>query len=270
LVPTQVVAWKRFKFLVQNGWVIEAQQELSTLPQPVSVSGQWKWIQLLSKSGQHQAATILLNRLLENEGFLRHPSYMNSVFPKDYSQWIEIEAKKYNLDPDLVRGLIRQESAFSLKAVSTSNALGLMQMIPPTAEEVSRRLKLKIQIPGDMYRPEINIPMGTFYISDMLGQFSQNVPMALGAYNAGPHRLRTWLELRSDVYSLKENHSSQPIDEIWFDELPWYETSFYIKAILRNILVYRLIDKGPVAFKPIFWSDLTLKKTDTAGSPIVK
>jgi soluble lytic murein transglycosylase len=255
---------------VQNGWILEAQQELSMIPQPVSVSGQWKWVQLLSKTGQHHAASLLLNRLLENETDLRHPTYMNTIFPKDYSQWIESESKKYSLDPDLIRGLIRQESAFSLRAVSTSNALGLMQMIPPTAEEVSRRLKLKVQIPQDMYRPEVNIPMGTFYISDMLGQFSQNVPMALGAYNAGPHRLRAWLELRPDVYALKENHSSQPIDEIWFDELPWSETSFYIKAILRNILVYRLIDKSPVVFKPIFWSDLTLKKTDTAGSPIVK
>lgn len=270
LLPNQLAAWKRFKTLVQNGWILEAQQEISILPLPVSVSGQWQWIQLLSKTGQYQAASILLNKLVESEGELRHPFFMNSVFPKDYSQWIEVEAKKYSLDPDLVRSLIRQESAFSLKAMSTSNALGLMQMIPPTAEEISRRLKMKVQIPADMYRPEVNIPMGTFYISDMLGQFSQNVPMALAAYNAGPHRLRAWLELRPEVYSLKENHSSQPVDELWFDELPWSETSFYVKAILRNILVYRLIDKSPVVFKPIFWSELTSKKTDTAGSPIVK
>lgn len=270
LLPHQSAAWKRFKVLIQNGWIIEAQQELSLLPQPVTAGGQWKWVQILSKSAQHQAAIMMLNRLTESEQSVRHPVYMNFVFPKDYSQWIEAEAKKYNLDPDLIRSLIRQESAFTLRAVSTSNALGLMQMIPPTAEEVSRKLKLRIQIPQDMYRPEVNIPMGTFYISDMLDQFSKNVPMALAAYNAGPHRLKQWMELRQNVTALRDNHSSSPLDEIWFDELPWTETSFYIKAILRNIIMYRLVDKGPVPFKPVFWSDLVLKKADAAASPIVK
>jgi soluble lytic murein transglycosylase len=270
LQPSQNTVWKRFKILVQNGWILEAQQELSQIPQPATIAGKWKWVQFLSKTSQHQAASVLLNKLLETDSRLRHPAILGAIFPKEYSQWIEAEAQKYNLGPDLVRGLIRQESAFTLKAVSSSNALGLMQMIPPTAEDVSRRLKMKVQIPQDMYRPEINIPMGTFYISEMLNQFSNNVPMALGAYNAGPHRLKAWLELRDDVMKLKDNHSSEPIDEIWFDELPWTETSFYIKAILRNILVYRLVDKSPVTFKPVFWSDLVLKKSDSSPSAIVK
>jgi soluble lytic murein transglycosylase len=198
-----------------------------------------------------------------------------SAVPKSYGQWIESEAKKYNLDPLLIRGLIRQESAYSLRAVSTSNAMGLMQMIPPTAEEIARKLKMKVHIPDDMYRPEINVPMGTFYVSDMLNQFSQNVPMALGAYNAGPVRLKSWLELRPEVAALKEKHSSDVLDELWFDELPWTETSFYIKAILRNVLIYQLIDKGPVTLKPVFWSDLagpakTAKTSQTPGSIVVK
>ena len=148
--------------------------------------------------------------------------------------------------------------------------MGLMQMIPPTADEIARKLKMKVQIPEDMYRPEVNVPMGTFYVSEMLRQFSQNVPMALAAYNAGPVRLKSWLELRPEIAALREKHSSEPIDELWFDELPWTETSFYVKAILRNILIYQLIDKGPVTLKPVFWSDLSAKSASAAPSMIVK
>ena len=148
--------------------------------------------------------------------------------------------------------------------------MGLMQMIPPTADEIAHKLKMKVQIPDDMYRPEVNVPMGTFYVSEMLRQFSQNVPMALAAYNAGPVRLKSWLELRPEIAALRENHSSEPIDELWFDELPWTETSFYVKAILRNVLIYQSIDKGPVTLKPVFWSDLSTKSAPTPASMIVK
>jgi soluble lytic murein transglycosylase len=58
--------------------------------------------------------------------------------------------------------------------------------------------------------------------------------------------------------------SSDPLDKTWFDELPWFETSFYIKAILRNTLLYRLVDasgaKNPdqrrVKFSSVLWSDM--------------
>lgn len=270
LQDSQWEAWKRFKALSEAGWILEAQQELSLIPLPATTQGLRKWVQILSRSYQHQASIVVLNQLSDQDDSFRAAAVMDSVFPKTYSQWITEESARYNYDPDLLRGLIRQESAFSLRALSTSSAMGLMQMIPPTADEIARKLKMKVQIPQDMYRPDINIPMGSFYVSDMLQQFSQNVPMALGAYNAGPHRLKAWLELRPEVFALRERHSGEPQDEIWFDELPWSETSFYIKAILRNVIMYRLIDKGRVNLKPVFWSDLVFKKTDMDPSTIVK
>ncbi len=270
LLPHQHESWKRFKILAENGWVLEAQQEILGLPTPVTSEGIWRWLQLLAKAQQSPAVILLTNRLVEQDPAFRNLKFINFSYPKSYATWIEPEAKKYGIDPFLIRSLIRQESAFSLRAVSTSNAMGLMQMIPPTADEIARKLKMKVQIPEDMYRPEVNVPMGTFYVSEMLRQFSQNVPMALAAYNAGPVRLKSWLELRPEIAALREKHSSEPIDELWFDELPWTETSFYVKAILRNILIYQLIDKGPVTLKPVFWSDLSAKSASAAPSMIVK
>ena len=270
LLPHQQQIWKRFKILAENGWVLEAQQEISGLPQPVTSVGLWKWIQLLAKAQQPPSVILLTNRLIEQDASFRNPKFISLSYPQSYATWIEPEAKKYSMDPFLIRSLVRQESAFSLRAISTSNAMGLMQMIPPTADEIAHKLKMKVQIPDDMYRPEVNVPMGTFYVSEMLRQFSQNVPMALAAYNAGPVRLKSWLELRPEIAALRENHSSEPIDELWFDELPWTETSFYVKAILRNVLIYQSIDKGPVTLKPVFWSDLSTKSAPTPASMIVK
>ncbi len=259
LLASQQESWKRFKILAENGWVLEAQQEILSLPTPVTSVGLWKWMQLLGKAQQSPAVILLTNRLVEQDSAFRNLKFISLSYPKSYAKWIEPEAKKYSIDPFLIRSLVRQESAFSLRAVSTSNAMGLMQMIPPTADEIAHKLKMKVQIPEDMYRPEVNVPMGTFYVSEMLRQFSQNVPMALAAYNAGPVRLKSWLELRPEIAALREKHSSEPIDELWFDELPWTETSFYIKAILRNILIYQLIDKSPVTLKPVFWSSMIVK-----------
>jgi soluble lytic murein transglycosylase len=171
-----------------------------------------------------------------------------------------IEAERYGVHASLLQALTRQESAFNIKAVSSSQALGLMQMIPSTAREVAKKLGLIIEIPGDMFRPEVNIPMGSFYIAQMLAQFENNVPFALAAYNAGPHRMSTWLEGRSELKSLVSQPSGAPRDELWFDELPWSETSFYVKAILRNILLYRLATEGPFTVQPVLWQDLQNKK----------
>ncbi|MNS96722.1 Soluble lytic murein transglycosylase precursor [compost metagenome] len=133
-------------------------------------------------------------------------------------------------------------------------------MIPPTAQEVAKKLGLKIEIPGDMFRPEVNIPMGSYYLSSVMDQFKGQVPLALASYNAGPYRMKLWLDSRPETSALREKNSSAPLDEIWFDELPWNETSFYVKAILRNVMIYRLIDRGPYELNPVLWQDLLNKK----------
>lgn len=72
--------------------------------------------------------------------------------------------------------------------------------------------------------------------------------------------MKLWLEGRTEVSELLTRPSSAPADELWFDELPWTETSFYVKAILRNVLLYRLSEKGLVQTNPVLWQDLLIKK----------
>lgn len=263
LVGEQKLAWQRFRALVKEGWIIEAQAEVAAMPTPADPWSALQWAKLLAKAGQHLPAIQLVNRAQDEEPTLRHPRYLEAGFPKSYSRWIDIEGPRRQLSPVLVRSLIRQESAFTLRAVSTSNAMGLMQMIPPTAREIARDLNLSVEIPADMFRPEVNVPMGTYYIAKVIREFDGNVPLGLAGYNAGPHRIARWIEKRGETAALKGKTFDSWRDEIWYDELPWSETSFYVKAILRNILLDRVLSEGKVQVAQAFWTDLLLKPAET-------
>jgi soluble lytic murein transglycosylase len=263
LTGEQKHSWNRFKYLTRAGWLLEAQSEIQQMPLTKNPWLEYQYAKFMSKSFQFPVAIRWMSEAMDMENSLRSPETLSYVYPKAFSPWIEGEAKKYNLNPVLIRSLIRQESAFGIRAQSTSNAQGLMQLIPPTAQDVARRLGLKkLEFPEDVFRPEINIPLGTFYISMMLDQFSGNVPFALGAYNAGPAKMKIFMEARDEVKKLAAKGSSNPMDEIWFDELPWTETSFYIKAILRNTLLYKLLDSAKVDWNLVLWQDLHNKKAN--------
>jgi soluble lytic murein transglycosylase len=263
LVGDQAKSWNRFKALSKAGWLLEAQSEVQLLPLTKNPFLEYQYAKFMSKTYQFPFAIRWMSDAMDMENSLRSSETLAMIYPKNFSPWIESEAKKYNLNPILVRSLIRQESAFGIRAMSVSNAQGLMQLIPATAQDVARRLGMKrLDFPEDVFRPEINIPLGTFYISSMIEQFSGNVPFALGAYNAGPTKMKIFAESRDEVKSLMAKPSSNPMDEIWFDELPWTETSFYIKAILRNSLIYKLIDAAKIDWNLALWQDLHNKKAN--------
>lgn len=264
LIGDQVKVWNRFKALTKAGWLLEAQMESQLIPRPKSPYLAYQFAKFMSHSQQFPTAIRSMNVAMDLEASLRTPEAIALIFPKAFSPWIEAESKKYNLDPNLIRSLIRQESAFGIRALSVANAQGLMQLIPSTAQEVARRLGMKkLEFPEDVFRPEINIPLGTFYISSMIDQFGGNVPFGLAAYNAGPTRMKIFTEAREDVKALLSKPSSNPLDEIWFDELPWSETSFYVKAILRNSLLYKLTAAAKIDWTLVLWQDLHSKKANT-------
>lgn len=260
LVGEQKESWKRFLALSEAGWMAEAHAEIPQLPFIKDATLKIKLAEKMAQRMQFFTAIRWTNDALDADPLLRQEQFLKIGYPEVFVDLYKEASERYGIDPSLLRSLTRQESGFNLQAVSTSNALGLMQMIPPTAADVAKKLGLRIEIPEDMFRPEINIPMGSNYVSQMLVQFEGNVPFALAAYNAGPHRLKNWFEGRVEVSELVSRASSEPQDELWFDELPWTETSFYVKAILRNVLLYRLVEGGEFSLKPVLWQDLLYKK----------
>ena len=93
---------------------------------------------------------------------------VKTVFPIKYSEYVEKYSKEYNIDKYLIFAIIKAESNFKENAKSTSNAVGLMQIMETTAIEKAKELKLEIT-EEDLYEPEINIRIGIKYFTDLLG-----------------------------------------------------------------------------------------------------
>lgn len=232
-------SWDRIQVLTEGGWWKEAQTELESFPHPKDPVVQSFLARYWAAAFHYPKAIRIYTQAWDKDVRLRENPFFQNAFPREFDKFIEREAKKNGLDANLVRSLIRQESAFNFLAKSRSGALGLMQMIPPTADEVARDLKVKgLSLPNDLFDPEKNLIFCTYYLAKLLKQFNQNVPAALAAYNAGPTRIQRWLDSRR----VELSGTSEPEKEIWIDELPWSETRFYVKAILRNLILYRAID----------------------------
>lgn len=153
-------------------------------------------------------------------------------YPLQYWDIIRQEARARALDPYQVAGLIRQETVFNPRAVSSARAYGLMQLIVPTAITTARRVGTDRAITMEaLFEPRLNIQLGTAYFKDQLDKYGR-IEYVAAAYNAGPNRVVQW-------------RTSLPlqIDE-WQEAVPFRETRLYIQGVVRNTLQYkRLYDE---------------------------
>lgn len=133
---------------------------------------------------------VLVSLLLEL------PFFGRQFYPIRYKQFIMEQAAANDLDITLVAAVIKAESNFRPDAVSNADARGLMQLRPNTAREVARGLGHKVDdsFLEKLFEPEYNIILGTRYLAAMHKQFGGDEILALAAYNAGPAKLRSWLD----------------------------------------------------------------------------
>ncbi|RYZ75792.1 MAG: lytic murein transglycosylase, partial [Proteobacteria bacterium] len=261
VTANEKLAWEKVQMLLKAGWVEEAQAELKELPPALRAEDRAVRSLVWAAAAGFVTASRLANDGWDEKSDLRRAPFTDAAFPREFTDIITTQAAARNVDRDLVRSLIKQESSYNVKATSTSNAYGLMQMIPPTAREIAQDLKLgTLKLPEDMFVPERNIRMGTYYLSRMISKYQGNIPLSLAAYNAGPGRMDKWLRTRPTLKNLASLKSSKPDDELWIDELPYSEPCFYVKAILRNLMLYRLLDKGRVEITEPIWQFSQVKE----------
>jgi soluble lytic murein transglycosylase len=119
------------------------------------------------------------------------PWFERLRYPLRYQAIVRGHAHNYRLDPALLAAVIYQESKFDATARSSSGAIGLMQLLPATAEGIALHTggsKFRL---SDLENPEINVRYGSWYLRHLLDKYG-NEELALAAYNAGQHNVDTW------------------------------------------------------------------------------
>ncbi len=137
-------------------------------------------------------------------------------------------------EPALVHAVIRQESMFDASAVSSSGALGLMQLMPATARTLVSKLKIrKFKIDSLTADPRSNVVLGANYLAELVDRFGGSYVMAVAGYNAGPGRVSGWVRDNGDPRPKLED----TID--WIEKISVGETRNYVQRVLENLEIYR-------------------------------
>jgi soluble lytic murein transglycosylase len=137
------------------------------------------------------------------------------------------------VEPALALAVARQESEMNPDAISHAGARGLMQLMPATAQKVSRDIGVRYDLGALTADPAYNARLGKTYLAEMLGRFGAAPMLAAAAYNAGPGRAEQWMGLLGDP----RRADVDPID--WIEHIPFSETRNYVQRVMEGLHVYR-------------------------------
>ena len=143
-----------------------------------------------------------------------------------YHDVLKVHAARQGLDEAWVLGLIRQESRFMADVRSSAGAMGLMQLMPGTAQWVAGKMGLKNWRWSGVTDVDTNISLGTYYLRHVLDYLDGNPALASAAYNAGPGRARAWRPERTMEAAA------------WAETIPFNETRHYVKLVMANASYY--------------------------------
>ncbi|HEU4685497.1 MAG TPA: transglycosylase SLT domain-containing protein [Nitrospira sp.] len=185
---------------------------------------------LLNEVGAyHHALRLARSRFrdqLERTGGIVSPSLWTVAYPTGLLSTIKLQGAR-GVDPYLIAAIIREESQYDLKAVSRVGAIGLMQVMPATANTVAQRVGIPTVGREDLFDQETNIRIGVRYVEQLLEQFSGNLVYTVAAYNAGPLAVNSWLA---------QYRQTSP-DE-FVELIPYQETRQYVKRVIRSYREY--------------------------------
>lgn len=179
-----------------------------------------------------------VNDTYKRDLFIR---YSHFLFPTDFADHIKNMSSKTNTPSSLIRAIIKQESCYYPSALSRAPAYGLMQLIPSLAKGLAAKYQVKgLNTTEDLFVPEVNIPLGTYELTDQIKRQNGQLTYVGIAYNAGPGKLKQWLA---------KPHSSDMFEFI--ESIPYEETRNYVKFAARNMLFYqRLADPTKEVYFP--------------------
>ena len=144
-----------------------------------------------------------------------------------YKGLIDAYAAEYQINPAFVAAIIKCESNYIPKAVSSANARGLMQIMPDTGTWLSGRLGTPNYTLERLFEPQLNIQYGAYYLSYLSNHFSGDPVMVSAAYHAGVNNVKLWaMKYAADKKSLS------------VDELPMSNTRDYVRKVMDAYAIY--------------------------------
>ena len=215
--------YKASELMLANGTRKNAKLFISSLIYNSKSPGQLQIIAKLSKDFDRPDLAIKASKYAEKKNiYLYHYAYPSL---KNYKIYKDVEK-------ELVYAVIKQESAFDSKAISRVGARGMMQIMPATANIVSKKLKLnysKKRLTSDV---QYNVSLGSYYLYSLIEDYDSYL-LALIGYNAGPRRVKRWIKKFGDPRKENVDYDS------WIEKIPIKETRLYVKIVLSNLQVYR-------------------------------
>lgn len=228
-VPETVAILDKLEEYRQMGRNDLAEIELSIIAKQGTPADQIALGEYYLAQGQYSEGVKWGIRALKNSKEAR--AYRLS-YQRPYEDLVLKAAETYGVDPYLIWAVMREESHFQADAQSWVGAMGLMQIMPATGEEIASRLKVTLN-PGQLLEPETNITFGAFYLSRLLKQFDGNLDKALAAYNGGQGNVRKWE--KSPLGTAPEDFPTA---------VTFYETQQYITKVTNTYLTYRWLYEG--------------------------
>jgi soluble lytic murein transglycosylase len=220
-IPMKPSPNARVEALLNLGFLDEAAYELKYISKNARSFGDILYICLkYQELEQYKNLVRLATKLPNREEFYQFR------YPRAYQDIVEDLSVKYKVDPFLMFSVAREESRFDPHARSIAGALGIMQIMPQTAKRLDRTLRLGARKTYEILDIEKNLHLGIYLMSKNIQEFG-SYSQALAAYNAGEHRVRTWL--RRGKY--------ESADE-FIEDIPYKETRKYVKRVLTSYFEY--------------------------------
>ncbi len=155
--------------------------------------------------------------------------------PARYEALLETAAARAGVEVDLLRGLVLRESRFNPKARSGAGAVGLSQLMPPTARQEMKALGMTLRSKTQLYDPALNARLGAGYLAKLLRLYDGRPELALAAYNGGPGRVsRWWRERQTDDV------------DVFVESIPLDETREYVKKVMEGFVAYQSLRRSAV------------------------
>jgi soluble lytic murein transglycosylase len=154
------------------------------------------------------------------------------VYPRPYADLVMSAERERLLPRGVLWAVMRQESGYRPTVRSPVGAVGLLQLMPTTAEKVAAELGEKVD-QAELTRAHASVRLGAAYLRKLLDSFQGNLPLALAAYNAGPHAVSRWLT----------GGEALPLD-LFVARIPYEETRGYVARVLSNAARYAYLDGG--------------------------